>query len=149
MTSAQREHTDAQKQYDQARQVVFKRLAQNADYLNAKESKQLLEDRVRSWDSSGLATREQFVALLKQRTEAGAVVTRMEAEAINGDPTARQARDLVESTAARVSDLQRGFEASVTQDSRWVSAQRIGDRPAQPGASLQRRQQGAGQQKQK
>jgi|GEM_PF-4872005 len=120
MASALREDAAAHKDLDQVRQVVLDRLAKDPAYQNAKRIQQEKHNEAQS--ALGRASQSQIDALSKQRLQAEATVTKMEAAALQDDAPTRQASERVASTAARVSELKRSFESSVTQDSRWKAA---------------------------
>ncbi|MCA9124174.1 MAG: hypothetical protein H6822_02310 [Planctomycetaceae bacterium] len=124
VAAALREDAAAHKELDQLRQVVLDRLAKDPLYQNAKRIQQEKYNEAQALRASGRASQSQIDALSQQRLEAGATVTKMEAAAINDDPAARKASERVVATAARVNELKRGFESSVTHDSRWTAARK-------------------------
>ncbi len=121
-TSAQSELRQAQSEYDAARASVISTLEGSADYAAAKSAKIKAQATRDALDSVENVKDEEKASAAAAVLSAGNAQSFLETSALKQDTNAAQASQKLVAASAKVSQLNKEFEASVKGNALWSSA---------------------------
>ena len=125
--AATRDHSASDVHSAKERQRVLDALKTNPEYKAAVTRKSELHAQAQKLRDSG-GSKEDFVQLLRQETEAGSEAIRMEVAALRADPAYQRSLKSMQDDAQHLDSLKQQFKSSITKNPDWLQARKALDK---------------------